>query len=611
MMLGLGGKKTEAIAFIPPRRISTHPLLPRLTVKGVEIAWVSEYRYLGYSVRADMRDDGALAAMAGKLAGQWQRYFNTTATILRHSPAFALQVFKTTVSGATNYLLAFANPNRGAADKLDKVSLRAARKALRLSDRVGDLACNDIVWGESRLPRGAAILARERTRFMLKMRTSPFATSDIAPRIFHALSVTAAADALPMAHTAKSITHRLLQLERFGAADGTSPAVLLRETDFKDCAKSAAIVSRRVSLATWQSEARAELAKRPLPPSPNVLRPPSSERGVAAYLNDFYRSTLDDVGSNKYTTVLATRGPGCCGGILSQVSRMSGLATKLRALAAVRRGRKGMFDAPLAVPGRSFTEQLGLASEEADDGGAGALESNKVRAARVGAERRQEFSQMSPCCLCGCNVEDPYHVLVECPDVATVAARYEFTRGAPQRLATLARLMLLPRHVVDRLSFKGHLAEISSRERQIATIAQLARATDWSSEDGKFALFHLFAVATWTSRPCSAGMPLSSALAALFESVELKNHHVRPLANSWANWGSSGVLTVFDAWNSSAAPKVASAIACSQPVRAARRAAAVQAASRSPRRGQRSRPLRPRGSSLPSRFDGFVVDLTV
>jgi hypothetical protein len=44
--------------------------------------------------------------MTEKLSGKWQRYFNTTGTILKHSPAFALQVFKTAVSGSTNFLLA-------------------------------------------------------------------------------------------------------------------------------------------------------------------------------------------------------------------------------------------------------------------------------------------------------------------------------------------------------------------------------------------------------------------------------------------------------------------------------------------------------------------------
>jgi hypothetical protein len=614
MQLGLGGKKTEAVAFIPPRLRRAHPPLPLLSVKGVEVHWVSEYRYLGYIARDDLRDDGALTAMATKLSGQWQRYFNTTGTILKHSPAFALQVFKTTVSGSTNFLLAFANPGqKGAADVLDAVSLRAARKALRLSDRNGDMACNAIVWGESRLPRGAAILARERTRFALKMRLSPFAASDIAPRIFRALSASVDNDQLPLSHNAKSITHRIILLERAASRDGSVPAALLQQTTYRDIAKTAAIVSRRVGVHLWRDEACAALAAKPLPPAADVLRPPSSESGVAAYLNDFYRTPLSAVGSNKYTTVLAVRGPGCCGGLLSQVSRMDNIACKLRALAAVRRGRKGMFDAPLAVPGRTFAECMEAATTDAREFGLDAFEGERSRARRLGDERRMESSLRIPCSICNEHVEDPYHVLVECPEPATVAARAVFQQGVPEHVERIVRLLVLPRHVVDRLSFRHDFYELNRREELVQQIRKLADDTDWSSADGRFVLFHLLAVATWTHRPCRADMPLSRALAGVFESntFELKNHHVRPLVNGWANWGAAGVLDIFAAWNAVAAPRVAAAFVAAKPERAARSAAAIaRAVAVFPRAAQRRRLPRPVGSRLPAWLNGCVVDLT-
>ena len=613
IQLGLGGKKTEAMALVPPRSRAQHPLLPQLTVKGHIIQWVTEYRYLGYLFRSDLRDDGALASMAGKLAGQWQRYFNTTAVIYKHSPALALQIFKTTVSGATNYLLAFANPTQGAAKKLDTVSLRAARKALRFSDRLDDLACNTMVWSESRLPRGAAILARERTRFALKMRTSPFANTDIAPRIFRALSATADADTLPDAHNAKSITHRIIQLERSSAMDGTAPTVLLQHTEFRNCSKTAAIVSRRTSLNQWQTEARAALAKDPLPPAADVLRPPISERGVAAYFNDFYRAPLSDAGYNKYTTVIATRGPGCCGGLLSQVSCIRrNLNVKLRALAAIRRGRKGMFDAPLAAPGRTFSEAMDLATVEGLAAGDGVWESKRATSRRLGAERRSEAASCPPCSLCGVDVEDPYHVLVSCTDAGTIAAREAFTRSLPDRIAYILRLLLLPPHVVDRLSYVGRNAEITRRERILHHVVDLAKNTNWDSADGKFALFHLLAVSTWSRRSLDAAMPLSNLVAEIFESsdFESKNHHIRPMVNSWVNWGATGVLSIFTAWNSAVAPRVAAALATEKPLRAARRAAAIVSSVSSPagRASEQPRLPRPLGSRMPPRFDGFVVD---
>jgi hypothetical protein len=124
-------------------------------------------------------------------------------------------------------------------------------------------------------------------------------------------------------------------------------------------------------------------------------------------------------------------------------------------------------------------------------------------------------------------------------------------------------------------------------------------------------LFRLLAVATWSSRPCRADMPLSRAIAGIFESpeYELKNHHVRPLANAWANWGASGVLDIFTAWNSAAAPHVAAAAAAAMPVRSARRAAVLARAA--PRRQVRGRLPRPIGSRLPAGLADFVVDLTV
>ena len=610
MQIGLGSKKTEAVAFIPPRLRASHPLLPQLSVKGVVVPWATEYRYLGYLARDDLCDDGSLTAMTEKLAGQWQRYFSTTGSIQKHSPAFALQIFKTTVSGSTNFLLAFANPSQGAARRLDIVSLNAARKALRLSDHSGDRACNAMVWSESRLPRGAAILARERTRFALRMRTSPFAATDIAPRIFRALAASAAADPLPMAHRAKSITHRILELEREGARTGTAPAAMLSQTAFKDCAKTAAIVSRRVSMLTWQEEARAALLEHPLPPTADVLRPPTSETGVAAYLNDFYGAPLSAAGENKYTTVVATRGPGCCGGLLSQVSRMQNMATKLRALAAIRRGRKGMFDAPIAAPGRTFSEQLAVEADEAKAAGDGVWEGEKARASRLGAERRALAALSPRCPLCGADIEDPYHVLVACTEANTAAARAAFTTGLPERLVHLLSLLVLPRHVVDRLTYSRNFGELSRREALLSRIEQLAREVDWASADGKFVLFHLLAVSSWTRRPCRPDMPLSLAIAEILESpsFELKNHHVRPMANSWANWGAAGVLDIFAAWNRALVPHAVVVSAAELSQRSSRRAAAIALAPQ-PRRTQRRFP-RPSGSRLPTALADFVVDLT-
>ena len=84
------------------------------------------------------------------------------------------------------------------------------------------------------------------------------------------------------------------------------------------------------------------------------------------------------------------------------------------------------------------------------------------------------------------------------------------------------------------------------------------------------------------------------------------------MVNSWVNWGATGVLSIFTAWNSAVAPRVAAALATEKSLRAARRAAAIVSSVSSPagRASEQPEPRLPRplGSRMPPRFDGFVVD---
>ena len=46
-----------------------------------------------------------------------------------------------------------------------------------------------------------------------------------------------------------------------------------------------------------------------------------------------------------------------------------------------------------------------------------------------------------------------------------------------------------------------------------------------------------------------ADLYLSRALAAVFSACEIKNHHLRPLANSCAGWAGRGVTEIFKSRN--------------------------------------------------------------
>ena len=155
-----------------------------------------------------------------------------------------------------------------------------------------------------------------------------------------------------------------------------------------------------------------------------------------------------------------------------------------------------------------------------------------------------------PCPNCGHHIADPYHVLVECRHPAVVTARSETLALLPARLEQLVLHALLPRHTLQRLDFLARFEEIGRLQKIASDVASLASVTDWQSPDGRFALFHLLAVATWPiSSVRREDLYLSRSLAAVFSSCEVKNHHARPLANFWAGWAGSSIIGIFKSWN--------------------------------------------------------------
>ena len=535
MSLGMGMKKTEAVAFIPPRSVAAHALLPLFTAKGVTVEWVLEYRYLGYTLRSDLNENGNVAAIASKLSSHWQRYFHSSRLVRLHTPALVMQIFKTVVLGSTNYLLALSNPTVAAANALNIATLKAIRIALRLKPS----SPSSLAWAEGRAPRGEAIMARERHRFATKMRSSPFRDSDIAPRIFRALSPSFV-PGRNISHTTCSLTHRILQLELNYSVRGI-PAP---GSSFLHRSRDAASYGRRIGLFHWLEEGRAESAG--IAPAADYLRPPPGPPiAVASYLNNFYDADPVDAGPNKYTTPLHVRGPGCCGAILAQVNRLSSIQS-LQAFAGVRAGMSGMFSAPLAAPGRRNEDYAAAAKRAPDSCGS--------KGARVKAARKRHLTDSlhcnDPCPNCGHHIADPYHVLVECRHPAVVTARSETLALLPARLEQLVLHALLPRHTLQRLEFLARFEEIGRLQKIASDVASLASVTDWQSPDGRFALFHLLAVATWPiSSVRREDLYLSRSLAAVFSSCEVKNHHARPLANFWAGWAGSSIIGIFKSWN--------------------------------------------------------------
>jgi hypothetical protein len=70
-----------------------------------------------------------------------------------------------------------------------------------------------------------------------------------------------------------------------------------------------------------------------------------------------------------------------------------------------------------------------------------------------------------------------------------------FLQGVPaQHVEHIVRLIVLPLHVIDRLTFWQDLSKLNRYVELVQRIRQLSDNAERSSTDGRFVLFHLLAV---------------------------------------------------------------------------------------------------------------------
>jgi len=241
----LGVKKTQAVHFPRPARptqLVSPPALPPLSItwRGAAspIEWAASYRYLGFVMHGDLRVWGLRAPGSGRkgaLVGgmgfmnevsqranaAYRRIIESHTLIRKSPPALALQVFRTAVAGCINFLMCLMEPTASVLQPLDRLSLKVAREATRLKSNCP----NFLAWAESRLLHSEAVLARERSRFLLQLQLSPL--PGLAQRVYaELLPAHVPAGNLKRAAPGRLWTYRMLDLQAHYAAVGAPPAVV-------------------------------------------------------------------------------------------------------------------------------------------------------------------------------------------------------------------------------------------------------------------------------------------------------------------------------------------------------------------------------------------------
>jgi hypothetical protein len=480
LQLGVGSGKSEAMAFGAP--LPTSPL----EGGGYSIPWTDQYRYLGYLLRSDLTESHIPARLVTAMHAAAASFFYANATVRGLSPALQLQLLKSNVAGAVNYLRSVVYLDEDECASLDAVTTAIARRATGVYNRAPPRE----VWTRSQLLPFSSICARERVRLFLQLRYTPV-PEDIAPRLLRRLMAErrTRASVRPDGNWAHWLGHTLRVESRYGP-------VRDHPRGYYDIPRVAGVYGRSLAFGRAQHAARRTpgLQLSPRPVMMDVRPAPISTAQHIADLHGHYHATPASLGTAHYSTPLSAQGPGTTGSLLALTTlRPEQLWFTMR----MRFGRRALFTAP-------FLPLVGAS---------GTTVESRMRAA----------NRASACPLCGEGLYCLWHLLFECRYHTVCAARVTIRRTAAE---TLRRIVchLLPHPTADP-------PEHDDRDLKAAI-----RSHDWDSEEGRRIIYQLFMAAPWQAAMAPRHWRLARAIGALFDQDRQQVARVRPAVNIWLHW---------------------------------------------------------------------------
>jgi hypothetical protein len=175
-------------------------------------------------------------------------------------------------------LMSLVEPSADVCKPLDRLSLRVARSSLRLKANCP----NSLAWAESRLLPCEAILARERSRFLLQLQLSPLPS--LAQRIYNALAWRYDPALHPKQWATTTLwTHRMLFLQgRYGKAGG--PAAVVTHVGLAPARDEVVwFLPPPFVAAAWNPTALWYFVQLQPPPARVLRRRPQHHAGVSAH----------------------------------------------------------------------------------------------------------------------------------------------------------------------------------------------------------------------------------------------------------------------------------------------------------------------------------------
>ena len=565
--------KTEAIWFAP----GSVPKPAPLSCGGETVKFVDSYVYLGHTLWYDMR--GGAKDHIGPVVANFAKRFTYCTAMRRAAVSSQLQMFKTCVQGAANYLRGIALLTDAEADGIDVYTRRAGRLMLGLP-KCG----NELVWALSGLLTARGTNAREMHRIDLQLRHTAHTDLDVV-KVVAATALRrpqparqAGAAFKPDRFTCWTHAHDMVT-ERERALG----AVLLEPTSYADIADAAFVFGRSVSFNEAQREVRNAM---PLGGDTASLPPRSNGSSKhAGWLLCYMPFSAADLGSSRHTP-LSVLGPGCSGSLHTLADHSLARAPANAALGnealhcypfleevRVRKPKKGRRAKRAKRAKRDGSAAPGAApppkskrAEHAKRGAAAAPAAQaEAEAEHHGndsdpegdappeppARPRNDYAKRyehAPCRLChAADSSSIYHLITACPHAAMVAARADLRRSLPVIISAIVRDCAAATFGASRV------AATKASQAESAALA-LITASDGvlpDNDDGRMLAYRILVGTPWPRDPMArAGgtFPAAAALGAVFDATTAPPARLRGMAARWLAWSDSQLCSIARRW---------------------------------------------------------------
>jgi hypothetical protein len=542
--LGIGRDKTAAMVFDPQAKEANTSLTP-LRAGDSDIPWVPRYKYLGYILRFDLRNDSlinpadgtvTLEGMADRLRGKLDRlslmFFSRNPTMWYLPLATQFQFVGSIVQAALSYLFSVVPLSKAELENLDRGMNEVVRNVLGLTKSTP----RTIIQAESRVPSFRVVQLTHRVRLLQYFKHGPF-PDGVAARVYR-ITV---AERVPAKKTSSrtpwaAVTDNLIR-ECTGAAARFGRSLQLEALNYHDIHRACTVLGRNMGYVWWASEA-VDAATRKMPTGTNTTSqayaPPADGRirsrfGVIAAA-DTYRidaHTMPDLGNLRDSTALAIVGPSCSGSLI--------------AASTVRPKYAGP-----AIRCRMGTVAITVWPFGALPASCGGRRTARTRAATARYLEDANRRAVEGCANCGANTpEDVWHAVLECSSHRYSTLRQRLLADVPIFLQQIAAETTKAMTKYDE-SYRARPASGTETARKACRSipAMCAQALNWETTEGRFLLYRLLTVMPFPATTTPTGEQacrtpeqlLLHTLGTAFSHTQLSPRFLRILSNVWVLW---------------------------------------------------------------------------